>query len=352
MPGFTGTPGHGAFPGLIMYGLGGGGGDIVRTVPLSAAISATRIRAVPLVAAIGGIGLRAVPLVAAISKAVPLAARAPHRTTQMPDILAAFPPSLYSHDPQAVAVLTVTVGTSWRVDGDLLEISGGAIPFVCDLREFTLGALATALTTAGYTTTVRSGWAGFAATTLIDGAGRFADSPNLLGFTTVLFRLLRSLVLVWDLLADDLDTGIAQMDLRQAAGQWLDWWGALYGVPRPSLEADARYRTRIQYYTLKPRSNNVAIADAIGAVLGVVATVEDGEPIGCLRCVYPADDPDPLLDHLWDGEVVEQPLLWEGYPPNFVVNLPTGTDTVTVGLVRALVDAFRAAGTTYAVAFV
>jgi hypothetical protein len=346
--GFDSTPGD-ALPGMLVYGMGGGG-DGYGAIPAVVALSASVVGPIPAVIALGGVAGAAIPAVIALAKPLPVAARAPHRTTQMPDILAAFPPSLYSHDPGRLGTLAVTVGSGWRVDGDLLEVTGGAVPFVCDLREFTLGELAAALTTAGYTATVRAGWAAIAATTLVDGAGRFADDPHLHSFTTTLFRLLRSIVLVWDRLADDLDLGVAQMDLRQAEGEWLDFWGVLYGVGRPPLEEDTRYRTRIDYLSLRPRSNNVAIEAAIGAILGLDATVTDGDPLGAMRCVYDADDPDPVLDVLWDAQAIP-PLIWDGYPPHFIVTLPSGTDEYTVAQVAQLVDVLKAAGPTYEVVF-
>jgi hypothetical protein len=346
---FESTPGD-ALPGMLVYGLGGGG-DGYGPIPLSAALSAAIVRAIPLVAALGGIAEGTIPVVAALAKALPLAARAPHRTTQMPDILSAFPPSLYSHDPGKLGTLTVAVGSGWRVDGDLLEVTGGAVPFVCDLREFTLAQLATALTTAGYTASVRTGWGNIAATTLVDGTGRFADDRHLYSFTTVLHRLLRSIVLVWDRLADDLDVGVAQMDLRLAEGEWLDFWGATYGIGRPTLEEDARYRARIAWLSVRPRTNNVAIAAAIGAIYGVTATVDDGDPIGALRCVYPDDSPDPVLDVLWDNQATP-PLIWDGYPPRFTVSIPVATDPNVVAGIRLLVDRLKAAGPSYEVLFV
>lgn len=349
MSSFESTPGD-SLPGMTMYGVGGGG-DVFGVVPADVALAGSTVGVVPAVIALMPFVIRHVPAVLALSRGSAVAARAPHRTTQMPDILSAFPPSLYSHDPQRIGSLTVTVGTGWRVDGDLLEVTGGAVPFVCDLREFTLGQLAAALTTAGYTTSVRGGWSGLAATTLVDGHGRFADSPHLYSFTTVLFRLLRSIVLIWDRLADDLDLGIAQMDLRQAEGEWLDFWGNLYGVGRPALEEDSRYRTRIAYLTLRPRANGVAIEDAIRAIYGVAATVDDADPIGALACGYPADDLDPVLDILWDNQPV-LPLLWDGYPPRFVVSIPAATDSAIVAGIRQLVDKFKAAGTGYTVALV
>lgn len=340
----TGQPGPGALPGLILYGFGGEDDGTIRAVPLSASIAVTRTRLVPLVAAISGTATHYVPLVAAISRTVAVAARAPYRPTQMPDILSAFPPSLFDHDPRPVPALVVTVGASWRVDGDLLEISGGGTPFACDLREFTLGQLATALTTAGYTTTASAGFSALTATILLDGSGRFADDTRLYAFSTVLYRLLRSIVLVWDRVADDLDAGMRQLDVRQASGQWLDWWGSLYGVPRPNLEGDSRYRTRIAYYSVRPRANNVAIQGAILAIFGLASTVVD-DFVGAMRCVTDEDDPGSM-DMLWDDGLDPLPLLWDGYNCAFTVTVTDPADPATLTLIRALVDRWRAAGTT------
>jgi hypothetical protein len=140
------------------------------------------------------------------------------------------------------------------------------------------------------------------------------------------------------------------MDLRRAEGEWLDYWGALYGVGRPSLEEDTRYRTRIASLSLRPRTNNVAIEATIAAILGLAVAVTDGDPLGAMRCVYDADGPDPVLDVLWDAQVVP-PLIWDGYPPHFIVTVPAATDEHAVAQVRQLVGVLKAAGPTYEIVF-
>lgn len=329
----AGQPGSDSIPGppLLPEGDGGDAGVTELLVPSAMALAV----AVELF----------VPSVMALSKVPPLAVAAPSRPTQMPAILTAFPPGLFDHNPRALPVLTVTVGSSWRVDGDLFEVFGGAVPFTCDLRAFTLGQLATALSTAGYTATAALPWSAVAATVLLDGDGRFADDPKLYGFTTVLYRLLRTIVLAWDRLADDLDEGARQFDLRTATAAWLDWWGSIYGVPRDTLENDTRYRARILYSTVKPRTNNVALENAILAILGVAATVADVLPNGPLRARSTGVT---VLDRLWSGQA-RPGRLWPGYGPQFTVTVPGATDDLTIARIRALVGKFKAAGVTYAV---
>lgn len=283
----------------------------------------------------------------------------------LPDLLAVLPASLYALDPLPTRVLACQpVGPAgWRVDGNLIEVAdlaGTPAPFLADLRfdptddqpdparrrPLTLAGLAAALTGAGYPAQATDGWADTFAIVLLDGQGRLDADGGLAGFTAVLWRVLRMMAALLDLLGDDTAAALRTLDLRFAAGQWLDWWGTLYGVARLDGQGDDAYRARITYLTTRPRTNGVAIAAAIAALCGVTATLTDGSPLGTSLGI---PDSTSALDVTWSAASTAG-RFWPGYPPRFVVHLPTGTDAATIAAVRALVERLRAAGTTYTIA--
>lgn len=169
---------------------------------------------------------------------------------------------------------TITV----RVSGTLIEviaIDNELPPFVADLRDFTIGSLSHSLQLSGYLTNVSDGWQNLAATTLLDGYYGPAAQVNLAGFTSVLWRVIRPLALCFDLWSDDLHEMSRQMDVRFAAGRWLDWWGILYGVPRMKDELDDHYRRRITWEVMAPRANNIALEIILKEALGYESEVSD-----------------------------------------------------------------------------
>jgi hypothetical protein len=68
---------------------------------------------------------------------------------------------------------------------------------------------------------------------------------------------------------------LKQMSTRTASDVWLDEIGAMYGVPRYAAEADGSYGPRIIAEVIRPRTNNIAIAQAITAFTGQPTTVTD-----------------------------------------------------------------------------
>ncbi len=204
----------------------------------------------------------------------------PRRSTNLPDALAVLPP-IYDTQPgaaDALGVATTTGDCTVRVEGTLLEVvdlDGSVPPFVCDLRDFTIGTLAARLQQAGFLVNVPGAWSALAATVLIDAFYPAAPSHTLRGYTSVLWRVVRPLALCFDMWGDDLAEATRQMDVRHAAGRWLDWWGVLYGVPRATGELDAGYRRRIVWEVMAPRANNVAMEVILKEALGVDATITD-----------------------------------------------------------------------------
>jgi hypothetical protein len=167
---------------------------------------------------------------------------------------------------------------SVRVDGTLLQITatGAEVPvFSCDLRDFTIRSLVFQIQKSGYLASAASGWEDFAATVLLDNFYGPDPQVQALGFTSVLWRIIRPIALCFDLWGDDLDLATQQLDVRLASGRWLDWWGILYGVPRTASETDDAYRLRITWEVMAPRCNNTAMEIILKEALGYDSVISD-----------------------------------------------------------------------------
>lgn len=269
--------------------------------------------------------------------AVPYVGTVPRHLSVTEQLLSLLP-TYFDIDADAEPMLTVSapLGTvDVRVDGRLLEVqpsSATLLPFSCDLRDFTLGSLATRLQSAGFYASVPDTWESMAATILIDGFYPRAGAVTLEGFTSTLWRIIRPMALCFDLWADDLDKAIEQMDIRTADGQWLDWWGILYGVERKRYETDSAYRRRIVWETMAPRTNNVALEFLLKEALGYDSSVTDGAEsfetwyedwsgtYNATTWTWTTTDPNNIL---WG---VSQP---GGYPAGFVLD-PVSAPSVAV----------------------
>lgn len=295
----------------------------------------------------------------------------PRYNGAMDDALAILP-SYFAKDPEAEYTLFLGVGAgtcSVRIDGALFEVlpqGSGMRPFSCDLRDFTLDGLAARLQRAGYAATAAERWRDLAATTLVPAFSPVASQHGLASYTSALWRILRPLTLLLDLWGDDLQAGLAQMDVRYAEGRWLDWWGVLYGVQRAVGEGDDRYRRRIVWEVIAPRCNNVAMEHILKEALGYDARVTDGAGpattwyAGWVGVYDPAiqhwqtDDPTVLG---WGARVVGSRLVppeefartWPGQPGTFKVAVAqvVEDDALGVAELTALIERYKAAGFTF-----
>lgn len=85
--------------------------------------------------------------------------------------------------------------------------------------------------------------------------------------TSALWTLLRSIGVELQDAADAVDEARAQLYLRTASGEWLDYWGAFFGLPREG-RGDDDYRTYLIVETLRPRSNPRAVEAAVRDATG------------------------------------------------------------------------------------
>lgn len=97
----------------------------------------------------------------------------------------------------------------------------------------------------------------------------------------------------------DIGAAVSQLNILQAAEEWLEVWGAVFGFPRRSAdEADAIYGHRIIESTLRQRPQPQALVDVVAKTLGVQMTLRDLWPFVLLSDQWsvPSDRPAQVCD--------------------------------------------------------
>lgn len=105
---------------------------------------------------------------------------------------------------------------------------------------------------------------------LLEGAGN--DQSSLADQLKVFQSNLWTVLDAYGVAVDETDRhiveGIAQLYIGSAEGEFLDYWGEFFDVPRNADEPDLDYRTRMIVEVLRPKSNKIAIENAISEVVG------------------------------------------------------------------------------------
>lgn len=174
-------------------------------------------------------------------------------------------------------------GMTWQVDDGVLTtiVTGGTgTNLSVDLSQYTLTGLVNYLAAQpGYSVLYADtgDLAPLSALVLIDDANDIAKSngDHLYAYTNPNYAVLEAY-------ADELEQAAAQIPLlpaelatNTADGEWLDLLGSYYAVPRLAGEGDRQYGDRIIAEVLRPKSNNVALEDAIRTFTGQAVQVTD-----------------------------------------------------------------------------
>lgn len=120
---------------------------------------------------------------------------------------------------------------------------------------------------------------------LMDGSGDQATSNGDLisAYTSLLWAYLEPVALELQRAEEQIERMLLQLSTRTASGEWLDFLGSFYAVPRLDGESDTAYSGRIIAEVLRPRGNGLAMAMAIKDATGQDVTVTDvtiyGEPV-------------------------------------------------------------------------
>ena len=98
---------------------------------------------------------------------------------------------------------------------------------------------------------------------------------NISAATSILWAIFRPLAYVLEKTKDDTDLALQQLQFVTATGDFLDYWGSVFGIPRYIGEPDNQYSIRLLWETVKPRLNNKALENIIIQGLGFDANVVD-----------------------------------------------------------------------------
>lgn len=133
-----------------------------------------------------------------------------------------------------------------------------------------------------------------------------------------------------------------QMAMTTADGEWLDEWGAYFGVPRLTGESDVEYGPRVVTEIIRPKENNFAIAKAIKEAFGQDAVVTDVTTWdGVVSAFNGGHNHDGAINYS-DAAVVRYGL----FDIQSSYSLESGVDvTKFAASLREFVERFRAAGT-------
>jgi hypothetical protein len=148
-----------------------------------------------------------------------------------------------------------------------------------DLTAYTLSTLAAYVAALpGFTvlnlTPVLSG---LSACVLLDASGDqdLSNGDHLYGYTDPLWAYFDAAARQLHIQKGVIAAMPAQMSIPTSSGEWLDYLGSFYDVPRNTGEIDPVYAPRMVAQAFAPKGNNIAIENAILAATGQAASVTD-----------------------------------------------------------------------------
>lgn len=193
---------------------------------------------------------------------------------------------------------------TWRVEDGVLSTtttggSGGNVQV--NLASFTVAGLASYMAgQPGYSVPyVNSAAVGaLSARVLLDSDGDQAQSngDHITAYTSLLWAWLDPVARELKDAAEQIDQAVLQMVPQTAAGEWLDELGAYYAVERQAGESDGLYAPRIIAEVVRPKNNNVAIANAVDVVAGGGASRVTDAPLDVTSNSYGLFDLDIDFD--------------------------------------------------------
>lgn len=191
----------------------------------------------------------------------------------------------FNKDPEAYLALRLRYdgGMQWQVaDGWLsTAVQGGTgAPLAIDLSQHTVASLAGVLSLAsGYSVPYVADLDGRRASALrlLDGSGNqdTSNGDHIQAYSAILQAWIDANAVELDLAERAIALIPPEMNTREANGEWLDFQGSFYAVPRLPNEPDRLYGERIIAEVLRPLGNNVALEAAVSAYTGQSVTVTD-----------------------------------------------------------------------------
>lgn len=206
--------------------------------------------------------------------------------------------SAFDKDPGARVALRVRYdgAMTWRIAGrtlSTLTTGGSGSDLSIPLADLTIAELANIVSQQpGYSVVfVDSDLSRRGATSLLDGESDQAASNGdaLYAPESTAYHILDALSVELEAAKAAIQSMLEQLSIRTAGADWLDEIGGYYGVPREAGESDEIYARRIVADTLRPKGNNVAIEEAIAALLGGYEASVTDAPMAEVTTYWRAD---------------------------------------------------------------
>ena len=201
-----------------------------------------------------------------------------------------------------------------------------SIPF----DSLTVTQFVAALNGAGFTTSLLDPeYGGYPARGIVETEAPPSPTSITLTYPTSLFyKEMQTYGWALDEQASRINDAAAQMDMRSATDEWLDYWGGFFDVPRNPGETDAVYGPRIFWEIIQPSQNNIALEIIVKNALGYDVVITDAMDI---QSTLPTD---------------LQPKAHGRFVMDFTHDASMTTDEVTAATnaIMALVRKYKAAG--------
>ncbi|MBB3017723.1 hypothetical protein FHR70_000763 [Microvirga lupini] len=188
--------------------------------------------------------------------------------------------AVFDKQPDAVRAFRLRHpdGASWSVSNDVLIAAHPSRSFTYDLSTYTIGSLILRLKADGFAVTEMSSYLfGLSARVLITGSGSqsVSNGDQLMGFRSLLWSIYSAFTPELREARRQVGEALKQMIIPTAEGEWLDYWGSLYGVPRDDGEPDSRYQGRIPAEAFRLRVNKYAIEKAVLELTGKKVVIRE-----------------------------------------------------------------------------
>ncbi len=164
---------------------------------------------------------------------------------------------------------------TWRIAGrtlSTLTVGGSGSDMSIPLADLTIADLASLIAQqSGYSIVfVDMDLARRGAASLLDGESDQAASNGdaLYAPELTAYHILDALSVELEVAKAAIPPMLEQLSIRTASADWLDEIGSYYGLARRAGEIDENYSRRIVADTLRPKGNNIAVEEAIRALLG------------------------------------------------------------------------------------
>lgn len=179
---------------------------------------------------------------------------------------------------QLVFRLRHPAGARWGIADAVMTVSAVEASWQFDLADLTVADLVAALRDLGFTVNeLSSDFSRLSALVLVEGSGDqgVSNGDRVTGYTSLMWVLMGGYAGVIREAGLQVVQALRQMIITQAAGEWLDLHGALYGIKRRQGEQDGPYAPRIPKEVFRLRESPIAIEEAVKDATGKTIRIEE-----------------------------------------------------------------------------